>query len=165
MATVHRPAALPVVDLVPITRDNWLEAAALGVAPEQESFVPSARSLAKVAVRRDGPDDEYRSYGVCADGVMAGFGQLSGVFATAGTRWIGGLLIDRRYQRRGYGRAALRALVGLARQEATTRAVGLTIEPNNAVARGLYESEGFVATGDSYAGELVFVLRFENVAE
>ncbi|MBM4408007.1 MAG: GNAT family N-acetyltransferase [Chloroflexi bacterium] len=160
MELTPRPTPVPAVELVPITRDNWLEAIALKVATDQNAFTPSvAVSLAKESIRPDGPEDEYRSYGIRADGAMVGFGQLCKDFRTPGTCWIGGFLIDRRFQRRGYGRAALRALIALARREPTTTGVGLTLEPHNAVARRLYESEGFAATGDVYAGELVFELR------
>ena len=166
MTAATRPSpVVPTVALVPITRENWLEAIALRVASEQESFVPSvAVSLAKESIRPDGPDDEYRSYAIVGEGEMVGFGQLAGDFATPGMRYVGGFLIDRRFQRRGYGRAALRALIELAQRDANTTGVGLTIESHNDVARRLYESEGFVATGDIYAGELVFVLRSASLS-
>jgi GNAT superfamily N-acetyltransferase len=53
-----------------------------------------------------------------------------GVDSTDGGYWIGGLIIDRRHQRRGYGRAAVlellerAALAGIAKPRATTRRTG-----------------------------------------
>ena len=164
MTATARPHALPRVRLVPITRDNWREAISLRVRADQESFVPSvAISLAKALVRPDGPDDEHRPYAAVADGVMVGFGSLSANFGVAEILWIGGFLIDARFQGRGFGRAAPNAFVALARQEPSCRAVGLTVEPHNALAIRLYRSRGFEATGEMFDGELVHLLRLETV--
>jgi len=149
----------PAVVLVPVTRDNWREAIALRVRPDQEVFVPSvAVSLAKVAIRPDGPDEDYRSFGVMAEGAMVGFGQLIGQFGRSETLWIGGFLVDARFQGRGFGGSALDDFVALARREPGCRLVGLTVEPHNAHAIRLYASRGFQPTGAVYDGELVHLL-------
>ncbi len=153
----------PAVELVPITRENWLEAAALRVSPDQEAFVPPAIvSIAKGVVRPDGPDEEYRPYAVMADGVIVGFGQLAGQFGVGDTLWLNGFLIDERFQGRGLGRAALEAFVGLVSSEPNCTAVQLTVQPRNAVARGLYERAGFRPTSEVYEGELVYRLELND---
>ena len=124
-----------------------------------------AVSLAKVGIRPDGPDEEYRSYGVMADDVMVGFGQLAGQFGRSETLWIGGLMIDRTFQGRGFGRAAVSAFVELAAGERSCRAVALTVEPHNEHASQLYRSLGFVATGEIFDGELVHRRALEAADE
>jgi diamine N-acetyltransferase len=156
---VHPPQP---VELVPVTRDNWLAAIALRVRADQESFVPSvAVSLAKVAIQPDGPEEQFRSYGVVSEDEMVGFGQLVGQFGRAQTLWIGGLLIDARYQGRGFGRAALDGLIRLAADEPSCVAVGLTVAPANGHARRLYRAMGFVETGAVWDDELVHRLGLE----
>lgn len=157
--------ALPSVTLVPITRENWLAAIALRVRPDQEAFVPSVPvSLAKVAIKPDGPEEEYRSFAVMADGTMVGFGQLVGQFGVSPTLWISGLLIDAAFQGQGFGLAAVLAFVELAASAPACREVGLTVEPHNEQARRLYRSLGFVDTGQMYDSELVHRLSLERPA-
>jgi len=59
--------------------------------------------------------------------------------------WIGGLIIDRRHQRRGYGRAAVLEL--LERAALAGHREAASYDPQNRGARSLYANLGFVATG------------------
>jgi len=61
--------------------------------------------------------------------------------------WIGGLVIDRRYQRRGYGRAVVAQLLERAASDGH-REAALSYDPGNTVAQSLYASMGFVETGE-----------------
>jgi diamine N-acetyltransferase len=147
----------PDVVLVPVTRDNWHEARSLAVRPDQNTFVPEVIvSLAKVGIRPGGPDDEHRPYAVLADGVMVGFGSLSGAFGIWETLWLGGFLIDARFQGHGLGAAALDAFIELAGHQPGCRELGLTVHPDNATAQRLYRSHGFATRGELYDGEVVF---------
>ena len=149
----------PVVNLVPVTRENWHQARALSVRPDQESFVPPVIvSLAKVGIRPGGPEDEHRPYAVMDGSQMVGFGELSGAFGSWETLWLGGFLVDARFQQQGYGRAALAEFVDLARGVPACRTLGLTVHPENAVAQRLYRSRGFETRGELFEGEVVYRL-------
>ncbi len=77
-----------------------------------------------------------------------------------GEYWIYRFMIDQRFQRRGYGRQALRLLVDHIRAEAPDRRVlYLSYEPDNAAALALYSSFGFAPDGRVVDGEIV--LRLE----
>ena len=75
------------------------------------------------------------------------------------------LMIDERYQRRGYGREALRLALDFIR----TRPCGpaeycfLSYEPENAAARALYSSFGFRENGEMDGDEVVAALRMEDI--
>lgn len=67
--------------------------------------------------------------------------------------WIGGLVIDQRHQRRGYGRAVVEILLELARTGGHSSAA-LSYQPHNP-ARALYAALGFVETGETEGEEVV----------
>ena len=76
-----------------------------------------------------------------------------------GSHWIGGFLIDRGQQRRGYGRGAVLAIIEYLRETQEATQFGLSYAPDNGVARDLYAKLGFEETGEAEGGELVARLR------
>jgi diamine N-acetyltransferase len=68
--------------------------------------------------------------------------------------WIGGLVIDRRHQRRGYGRAVVAHLLERATANGH-REAALSYDPQNTLAQSLYASMGFAETGELVDGETV----------
>jgi [ribosomal protein S5]-alanine N-acetyltransferase len=72
-----------------------------------------------------------------------------------GSYWIGGFVIDRREQGKGYGRATLTALLDRFREMPEARQAALSYQPDNAVAKRLYASLGFRETGETEADEIV----------
>ena len=156
--------------LEPVTGKNVYSLMDLQVAPEQETFVaPNAVSLAEayVALTRDG---HAFPFGLM-DGetpvgfVMIGFdvdADWEDAPAVAyGSYNLWRLMIDRRYQGRGYGREAM----GLALDFIRTFPCGpadicwLSYEPENVAAKALYASFGFVETGEFDGEEAIAVLR------
>ncbi len=71
------------------------------------------------------------------------------------------LMIDKDYQHRGYGREAMRLALDFIGTEPCGKAeyCWLSYEPENAVARKLYGSFGFVETGDWDGTEQIAALR------
>lgn len=71
------------------------------------------------------------------------------------------LMIDERYQKRGYGRAALALALDLIRTFPCGKAeyCYLSYEPENTVAKKLYQSFGFVENGETDDNEIVAVLK------
>jgi len=71
------------------------------------------------------------------------------------------LMIDRRYQGRGFGREALRLALELIKSMpcGTAEYCWLSYEPENTAARELYRSFGFAETGDTDGDEVIAALR------
>jgi diamine N-acetyltransferase len=69
--------------------------------------------------------------------------------------WLGGILIDRDQQGRGYGRAAVRAAIALLAREQGRRHFALSYNPANVAAQHLYQSLGFVETDEWDDDEVV----------
>ncbi len=98
------------------------------------------------------------------DGAVVGFAQAA-FDADDGSWTIGGVVVDAGHQGRGVGRAGMRALVDRLSADSRCRLVALTVAEDNATARALYRSLGFVETGDrDEAGELVMTLATDPPA-
>lgn len=98
--------------------------------------------------------------------VMIGYdeirdGEIRGVKGFAYS--IRRFMIDERYQKKGYGRAALRLALDhiAARPKGPAESVYLSYEPENGTAAALYRSFGFAETGDTDEGELIAVRRID----
>lgn len=154
---------MTLVTLQLVTRANWREALELSVEPGQQHFVsevvpPVAIALAKAYIRPRGwPVLPHAIY----DGlVMVGFFNLTYEPGSTEDYWLQHFFIDRRYQRRGYGAAALQALVGLLKDQfPACRSLQLSVHRENHPARRLYEKSGFVQTERHVDGEPVYRLE------
>ena len=71
------------------------------------------------------------------------------------------LMIDKRYQKRGYGREAIKLALDFIRTWPCGKAeyCSLSYEPENEVARELYRSLGFMENGEMDGDEIVAVLK------
>jgi diamine N-acetyltransferase len=148
----------PRINIEPVTAANWHEAIALDVHPGQREFTPSvAVSLAKAYVQPDGAN--YDPYAIYAGKTMVGF--YSFIYYPGPLYFcsIGGFLIDKAHQGKGYGRAALADFVTFVqRKHPECSEIYLTVHPRNTAAARLYNSLGFVKTGDVIGGEEVLRL-------
>ena len=71
------------------------------------------------------------------------------------------LMIDKRYQNRGYGRKAIRLALEFIRSWPCGKAeyCELSYEPENEVAKRLYQSFGFEENGEKDGDEVIAVLK------
>lgn len=138
-----------------ITTENWHECANLSVTKEQENFVaPNSYSLTQALY----DDDEWITRAIYDDATMIGF-IMYGVNDDE-TSYICRYMIDKRYQGKGYGKAALAQILDLLKNTFKCKEVGLSEVPENYVAKKLYGSLGFEFTGEIDDGEEVMVKRF-----
>jgi diamine N-acetyltransferase len=138
------------VQLVDVTSENWRDVADLEVATDQHAWVaPVSRYLCLCHY-----GGVWKPLAVVAESGVVGF-VMWAVDTDDRSGWIGGLVIGREHQRRGYGRAALLALLERLRREQGCPTAALSYSPDNAVARALYASLGFVETGEREDDELV----------
>ena len=166
----HRPGAprtlntqeAPVeLQILPITSANRHQAEALEVRPDQAGFIePVAQCLAEADRLR-----LWRPVGLYAAGALVGF-SMYGLFwmePPLGRLWLDRLLIDRRFQGRGYGRAALALLLARLHREYRRKNVYLSVYSDNRPAIALYRSAGFLFTGrHDLHGEAVMVYTYPD---
>lgn len=138
------------IELIDVTAANWRDVADLEVADAQRAFVaPVSRYLCLCHY-----GGVWNPLAVAAGGEVVGF-VMWAVDPDDQSGWIGGLVIGREHQRRGYGRAAVLALLERLRREQGCSTAALSYAPDNAAARDLYASVGFAETGEREDDELV----------
>ena len=132
-------------ELKPITEDNFIDAFNLKLAPGQEAFVSHpVRSLAQAYVYRN----QCQPFGIYAEGKMVGYVMVIYDYDVSEYD-IWHMMIDESMQGRGYGSDALDRVLEYIRTKpfGSSDRVALTCNKNNPLARKLYESRGFSATG------------------
>lgn len=72
--------------------------------------------------------------------------------------WIYRLMIDAKHQSKGYGKEAMEKLIERIKQDQEHKVIYLSFEPENNLAKGLYEKLGFEADGRIIDGEIVYKL-------
>jgi diamine N-acetyltransferase len=140
----------PTITLREINRSNWRDVVDLDVREDQRRFVaPVSRYLCLCAY-----EDVWRPLGGYDGDVPVGF-LMWGRDPADGSHWIGGVVVDAAKQGQGYGRAMLAAAVEFLRRLPGCTQIALSYQPENAVARALYASLGFVETGEREGDEVV----------
>lgn len=138
---------------------NWRRALEVRPKPEQLTFVADYEPVVLVILSKC----DRRAGGLTWEpfGILAG-GKTVGVCAlahSAASSKLFHFLIDRDCQGRGYGRAAMTAIIEkLRRERPACKELVLTVHPRNAPAQRLYASLGFRDTGESLEGEPVWRL-------
>lgn len=133
------------IKLAEITEDNWLEAASLSVKEDQKAFLaPAVGILARGYVYRE---CNPRVFVIENDGVIVGL-SLVREFSDEPLGYdLQQFMIDRRYQGRGYGTAALQLILDELRREGHYDHVEVCVKKKDAEAIRLYEKAGFVDSG------------------
>jgi len=155
-----------VVTLEEITADNHEAVLAVRVAPAQEQFVGTVRAALADAVAFPEAMPWYRAVYASGDqderAVPVGFVMISwnvqpepGII---GPWFLWKLIIDQRYQGRGYGAAVIRQIAEVVRAEGATELL-TSYTPGDGGPGGFYERLGFVPTGElDQDGEIILRL-------
>jgi diamine N-acetyltransferase len=150
------------ITLQELTRDTWEACVDLDVAEHQRNFVSS--NLVSLAEAQFYPGTVCRA--VYADEEMVGFVMYGpdaeyapgeqGAFAFVR------LMIDRHHQGKGYGRAAIAAVIEAVREIPESHVLYTSFAPENTHAARLYASVGFQPTGRELDGEPIVRLLLKS---
>ncbi len=156
MPVMTAPVTADAVRLAPVDAANWRAVTALTVAESQSDWVAApAYYLALCHYGESG----WRPLAVLdTEGDVVGFLMWT-VDPADGAAWLGGVIIDAARQGRGFGRAAVRAAIGLLADEHGLSSFALSYEPANTAARRCYASLGFTETGETEDTEVVARLQ------
>jgi diamine N-acetyltransferase len=145
------------VTLRPLTRDNLWAVVDLKLHPGQEQFVAdNIDSIANAYV-----EPTFVPLVVYAGDELVGFA-MYGQHPNTGAWWVIRLMIDREHQGKGYGRAAMEAVIAMMADRIGCEEIVTSFNPANAVALGLYTSLGFQPTGEIEDGEPLVRLRLAD---
>jgi diamine N-acetyltransferase len=126
--------------LEPITKDNWLKAISIRVREDQVKFVASnAVSLAQLNFLTN-----FHAKGIYLGEEMIGF-TLFGIDEDDKEYWMYRMMIDQKYQGKGYGLAAVKLVIDDIKnmKEDHHKTITLSYEPTNEHASNLYKKAGF----------------------
>ena len=147
------------IELRAITEDNFIDAFNLRLAPGQEHFVSHpVRSLAQAYVYRN----QCQPFGIYADGKMVGYVMVIYDYDIPEYD-IRHMMIDESMQGHGFGSEALDRVIDYIRTKpfGDSGRIALTCGKNNLIARKLYESKGFSATGVEDEDETEFAMTVD----
>lgn len=143
------------IRLEPINKENWYECSQLAVTPAQSHFISS--NLLCIAEVQFYPT--WGAFAVYAAEQMVGFVMYEDDYEQEAW-WISSLMISADQQGKGYGKAAVRALLPLL-EEAGCGEIWVGYADDNLAARRVYQSAGFTEFGLDEDGDMVAHLRLE----
>jgi diamine N-acetyltransferase len=133
-----------------INSENWEECIELKVAENQKNFVASnAYSILEAKF-----NESLYPLAIYDDHTMIGF-LMYEKDDIARDMGMCRLMIDEKYQNKGYGRAAILKLIELIKEKYGSTPFYTSYEPNNTTAGKLYESVGFANTGRMLGDEIL----------
>ena len=131
------------VELKEITKDNLEDVLNLKISENQEKFVSStAHSLAEAYVYKE----TAFPFAIYADDTLVGFIML-GYYEERNQYTLWKFLIDKQHQNKGYGREALKLGITYLKDRFNAKEIYVGVALENEVAKSLYSSMGFEATG------------------
>lgn len=144
------------ITLKQITKENIWDILKLEVDESQKNLVaPNAVSLAQAYVSY-----EAVPYAIYHDENPVGFVMYC-LDPDDGEYWIWRLMIDQRFQARGYGYDAMLLVLREIRKDTSKNRVYLGVEPQGIGSKKLYAKLGFRDTGKIMDGEEIWMLLSE----
>lgn len=146
----------------PIKEENREAALKLRIAKNQQGFIET------VAQCLDEADQcrRWHPVGIYDGTTMVGFAMYGFFFwqyLPFGRLWLDRLLIDEKYQGKGYGSAALHGLVEQLKRDYRCKKIYLSVIRENQIAATIYEKFGFRFNGQrDVHGEHVMVYSVER---
>jgi diamine N-acetyltransferase len=145
------------IQLVTVNKDNWQECIQLPTSEEHRFVAPNVYSIAESQFY---PDTVTASC-IYAGDAMVGFAMYGPEEDDATLFFIDRLMIAEGHRGKGYGKAALLAILAEAKSQGFSR-IGLSTSPENERAIALYESVGFKATGEMDDDEAIYIYATEE---
>jgi diamine N-acetyltransferase len=88
---------------------------------------------------------------------------MYGSFGPNKDTWIDRIMIDKKYQGKGFGKTAMKSLIDIVSKEYEVNTIYLSIVEGNKLAYNLYKSIGFEYMNEKDAnGELIFHYKIER---
>lgn len=142
------------ITLREVDRDNFFELIRLKVKENQKDFV--ATNIFSIAQSKVQP--ECIPLAIYNDEIAVGF-LMYCIDVDDNNYWIYRLMIDEKYQGRGFGKKAMELIMDELRKDRNHNVIYISFEPDNQGARLLYEKLGFISDNRMVEDEIVY--RFD----
>lgn len=129
------------ISLKEINANNWYECTKLSVTEEQKKIFPVSVVYWMASAKYEF-NNELELLAVYYENLIVGV-VAYGIDPDINTPWITTVMIDQKYQGKGYGREAVKQLIDLIIKRHNYKKIIIGHRPNNYVAAKLYESLGF----------------------
>lgn len=137
-----------------IDKDNWEECVRLEVDENQKNFVAENwYSIIQATYQKD-----LFPFAIYDGEAMVGF-LMYGSDPDTEQMEVCRLMVDKKQQQKGYGKAAMEKLLEFIKEEYGSVDFHTSAEPENVHAIRLYEQLGFVKTGEIMWGEVVLKIK------
>lgn len=143
------------ITLKQVNTENFWDIVSLSVKNEQEELVVgNAVSIAQAYVQ-----PECIPMAIYNDETPVGFAMYC-IDRDDGEYWIYRLMIDKECQDRGYGRQALKQVIDTIQQDKAHHRIFLGVHMDGKASVHLYETTGFLFTGQVFGAEHIMVLDY-----
>jgi diamine N-acetyltransferase len=150
------------ITLDEISRENIYAVLALDVAESQRDDYPRSNAYSIAEGHFPPDDDPVWMRAICMEGDPVGF-MMTSEIPERGEYFLWRMMIDERYQGRGYGTDAVRLLIKRIEDNGNARVLLLSHLKANTGAGRFYQSLGFAYTGEDLGGgDLEMSLRFDR---
>lgn len=146
---------LPEIQLLPVDRDNFWEVISLEVGVAQRDYVlNNAVSIAQAYAQR-----ELIPLVIYDEKTPVGF-LMYCIDEDGGEYWLYRLMVDEKYQGRGYAMAAMTEILQTVQKDPARRKMFLGVDRESERAVGLYHSLGFRFDGQVFGKESIMLLEW-----
>ena len=149
------------VNLIELNEENWPDFAGLSVDESQKTFLASNIGIiARGYVYRN---SRAKVIGIVADGTPVGLAMVRDIDDEPACYELQQFMIDKNFQRKGYGLRALELILTALKAEQKYACVEVCVKKEDAQAIHVYEKAGFVDSGyldDTVPDCLHFVYHF-----
>ena len=147
------------IELRTIDDRNKAAVELLEVSVHQKQYIAANRSSLETAAREE-HRQVARPFAICADNQPIGFAMFAFDLASEDPDdryWLWRFMIDKSFQGKGYGSAALEAVIEYFRQQGANHIL-LSTKDTNTAALSLYHKYQFAETGEMNDDEIVLRL-------
>jgi diamine N-acetyltransferase len=138
-----------------VDENNFEEVIKLKVSEEQQPYV--ATNVFSIAQSKVLP--ECNPLAIYAEEELVGFAMYA-LDREDKEYCIYRLMIDEKFQSKGYGKSAMEALINHISADKEHHVIFISFEPENMRAKALYESLGFVPDGRMIEDEVIYMLNY-----
>ena len=133
------------IHLIEVNEENWLDIARLSVSEEQQKYLD--RPIGIIARGYVYRNCNGRVFGIADDTQIVGCALVRDFTDEPFNYDLQQFMIDKRFQNKGYGTAALQLILELLKKEGRFDGVEVCVNREDAAALRVYEKVGFVNSG------------------